>query len=128
MMKAAKPGEEISAFLICRSSRVAQIGLGCVPPFRPGRHHGLDRYSSAARHGRAGAQTESIRRDGVNGRRIHAAPLRPDPAFGKDRALQRNQATPCTARTLHRANQDGPFYAIKMSNRRFSSPMPHPDR
>ena len=33
MMKAAKPGEEIAAFLICDHRALRKYGLGCVPPF-----------------------------------------------------------------------------------------------
>src|SRR5260370_40363831 len=33
MMKAAKPGEEIAAFLICDPQTLRKYGLGCVPPF-----------------------------------------------------------------------------------------------
>ena len=42
MMKAAKPGEEIAAFLICDHRTLRKYGLGCVPPFPMpiGRHLG----------------------------------------------------------------------------------------
>src|SRR5262249_2462106 len=33
MMKAAKPGEEITAFLIADHRTLRKYGLGCVPPF-----------------------------------------------------------------------------------------------
>ena len=33
MMQAAKPGEEIAAFLICDHRALRRYGLGCVPPF-----------------------------------------------------------------------------------------------
>jgi hypothetical protein len=33
MVKAAKPGEEITAFLICDHRTLRKYGLGCVPPF-----------------------------------------------------------------------------------------------
>jgi hypothetical protein len=33
MMKAARPGEEIAAFLICDHRALRKYGLGCVPPF-----------------------------------------------------------------------------------------------
>ena len=40
MMKAARPGEEISAFLICDHRSLRKYGLGCVPPFpMPLRRH-----------------------------------------------------------------------------------------
>jgi len=42
MMKAARPGEEITAFLICDHKTLRKYGLGCVPPFPMpiGRHLG----------------------------------------------------------------------------------------
>ena len=42
MMKAAKAGEEITAFLICDHKTLRKYGLGCVPPFPMpiGRHLG----------------------------------------------------------------------------------------
>jgi hypothetical protein len=40
MVKAAKPGEEIAAFLICDHHALRKYGLGCVPPFpMPLGHH-----------------------------------------------------------------------------------------
>jgi len=40
MMKAAKPGEEITAFLLCDHRCLRKYGLGCVPPFpMPLGHH-----------------------------------------------------------------------------------------
>ncbi len=40
MMKAAKPNEEIAAFLICDHRALRKYGLGCVPPFpMPLRRH-----------------------------------------------------------------------------------------
>src|ERR1700760_2603478 len=40
MVKAAKPGEEISAYLICDHRTLRKYGLGCVPPFpMPIGHH-----------------------------------------------------------------------------------------
>src|SRR3984957_11374984 len=33
MMKAAKPGEEIAAYLVCDHLSLRKYGLGCVPPF-----------------------------------------------------------------------------------------------
>ncbi|MBN8983353.1 MAG: FAD-dependent oxidoreductase, partial [Rhizobiales bacterium] len=40
MVKAAKPGEEIAAFLICDHQSLRKYGLGCVPPFpMPLGHH-----------------------------------------------------------------------------------------
>src|SRR5258708_8134148 len=40
MMKAAKPGEEITAYLLCDHRTLRKYGLGCVPPFpMPLGHH-----------------------------------------------------------------------------------------
>ena len=40
MMKAAQPGEEITAYLVCDHRALRKYGLGCVPPFpMPLRHH-----------------------------------------------------------------------------------------
>ena len=40
MMKAATPGEEIAAWLVCDHRTLRKYGLGCVPPFpMPLRHH-----------------------------------------------------------------------------------------
>ena len=40
MVKAAKPGEEIAAFLVCDHRTLRKYGLGCVPPFpMPLGHH-----------------------------------------------------------------------------------------
>ena len=40
MVKAAKPGEEIAAFLLCDHRALRKYGLGCVPPFpMPLGHH-----------------------------------------------------------------------------------------
>ena len=33
MVKAAKPGEEIAAYLVCDHQTLRKYGLGCVPPF-----------------------------------------------------------------------------------------------
>ncbi|MGY4326671.1 succinate dehydrogenase/fumarate reductase flavoprotein subunit [Bradyrhizobium sp. LB7.2] len=40
MVKAAKPGEEIAAYLVCDHPTLRKYGLGCVPPFpMPTGHH-----------------------------------------------------------------------------------------
>jgi len=40
MMKAARPGEELAAWLVCDHRTLRKYGLGCVPPFpMPLRHH-----------------------------------------------------------------------------------------
>ena len=120
MMKAAKPGEEITAYLLCDHRALRKYGLGCVPPFpMPLRPSPQDRLSQA-RHdaGRTGrsnwhrpkgieATVTEFNASAVEGR---------DPAFGKgSRAYNRYQGdalhgpNPCIAPI-----KDGPFYAIKM--------------
>ena len=121
MMKAAKPGEEIAAYLVCDHRALRKYGLGCVPPFpMPLRPSSRDRLSQARRDaGRtrrpAPASTPRARGDG---RRVQQAPppTGRDPAFGKgSRAYNRYQGdalhgpNPCIAPIKH-----GPFYAIKM--------------
>src|SRR6476661_973794 len=45
MMKAAKPGEEIAAYLVCDHRTLRKYGLGCVPPFpMPLKRHLRDGY------------------------------------------------------------------------------------
>ena len=45
MMKAAKPGEEIAAYLVCDHGTLRKYGLGCVPPFpMPLERHLRDGY------------------------------------------------------------------------------------
>src|SRR5690348_3361784 len=40
MVKSARPGEEITAFLLCDHRALRKYGLGCVPPFpMPLGHH-----------------------------------------------------------------------------------------
>ena len=50
MVKAAKPGEEITAFLVIDHRSLRKYGLGCVPPFpMPLGHHLRPAISCAAR-------------------------------------------------------------------------------
>ncbi len=42
MVKAAKPGEEIAAYLVCDHKTLRKYGLGCVPPFPMPLGHHLD--------------------------------------------------------------------------------------
>jgi succinate dehydrogenase/fumarate reductase flavoprotein subunit len=120
MVKAAKPGEEITAFLVTDHRSLRKYGLGCVPPFpMPLGHHLRTGYlmrgaSLAGLANKAGidakafeATVAQLNREAAEGR---------DPAFGKgSRAYNRYQGD-----SLHGPNpciapiKDGPFYAIKM--------------
>jgi hypothetical protein len=120
MMKAAKPGDEIAAFLICDHKTLRKYGLGCVPPFPMpiGRHLGTGYLmrgdTLAALAGQAGIDaggleaTVTLFNSSAGGGH--------DAAFGKgSRAYNRFQGdaqhgpNPCIAPIEH-----GPFYAIKM--------------
>lgn len=120
MIKAAKPGEEIAAFLICDHKTLRKYGLGCVPPFpMPLGHHLQTGYlmrgdTLEALAAKAGidvkAFTETVKQFNAT------APLGHDPAFGKgSKAYNRYQGdamhgpNPCIAPI-----ENGPFYAIKM--------------
>ncbi|MEY9757260.1 FAD-dependent oxidoreductase [Bradyrhizobium yuanmingense] len=120
MIKAAKPGEEIAAFLVCDHKTLRKYGLGCVPPFpMPLGHHLKTGYlmrgdtleTLAAKAGiDAKAFAETVRQFNVT------APLGQDAAFGKgSKAYNRYQGdalhgpNPCVAPI-----ENGPFYAIKM--------------
>ncbi|KQT21083.1 MULTISPECIES: FAD-dependent oxidoreductase [Bradyrhizobium] len=120
MIKAAKPGEEIAAYLVCDHKTLRKYGLGCVPPFpMPLGHHLKTGYlmrgdtleALAAKAGiDAKAFTETVRQFNA------AAPLGHDAAFGKgSKAYNRYQGdalhgpNPCVAPI-----ENGPFYAIKM--------------
>ena len=69
MIKAAKPGEEIAAYLVCDHQTLRKYGLGCVPPFpMPLGHHLAHRLSHARRHARGARgegrhRCEGVRRD-----------------------------------------------------------------
>ncbi|MBW7967311.1 FAD-dependent oxidoreductase [Bradyrhizobium sp. BR 10261] len=120
MIKAAKPGEEIAAYLVCDHKTLRKYGLGCVPPFpMPLGHHLASGYlmrgdtleALAAKAGiDAKALAETVRQFNAT------APLGQDPAFGKgSKAYNRYQGdalhgpNPCVAPI-----ENGPFYAIKM--------------
>jgi len=120
MTKAAKPGEEIAAFLICDHKALRKYGLGCVPPFpMPTGHHLRTGYllrgaTLADLAATAGIDAKGLA-DTVAQFNAEAAEGR-DPAFGKgSRAYNRYQGdalhgpNPCVAPL-----KDGPFYAIKM--------------
>ena len=120
MMKAAKPGEEIAAFLICDHRTLRKYGLGCVPPFPMpiGRHLGTGYLM------RGGTLKALAARAGIDAGGLEATVTQfnasaadgQDPAFGKgSRAYNRFQGdalhgpNPCIAPMVR-----GPFYAIKM--------------
>jgi succinate dehydrogenase/fumarate reductase flavoprotein subunit len=120
MVKAAKPGEEISAFLVTDHRSLRKYGLGCVPPFpMPLGHHLSTGYlmrgaTLAELAGKAGIDAKAFEATVAqfNGLAVEGR----DPAFGKgSRAYNRYQGdalhgpNPCIAPI-----QDGPFYAIKM--------------
>lgn len=120
MMKAAKPGEEIAAFLLCDHRALRKYGLGCVPPFpMPLGHHLRTGYLK-----RGASLAELASRTGIDAKGLEATVAEfnktaadgQDPAFGKgSRAYNRYQGdalhgpNPCIAPI-----KDGPFYAIKM--------------
>lgn len=120
MIKAAKPGEEIAAYLVCDHQTLRKYGLGCVPPFpMPLGHHlntgylmrGETPEALAVKAGiDAKAFTETVKQFNAS------APLGHDAAFGKgSKAYNRYQGdamhgpNPCIAPI-----ENGPFYAIKM--------------
>lgn len=120
MVKAAKPSEEIAAFLVCDHKTLRKYGLGCVPPFPMALGHHLETgylmrgdtlEALAAKAGiDAEAFTEAVRQFNAT------APLGHDAAFGKgSKAYNRYQGdamhgpNPCVAPI-----ENGPFYAIKM--------------
>lgn len=120
MMKTAKPGEEIAAFLICDHPTLRKYGLGCVPPFpMPLGHHLKTGYLL-----RGNTLAELAAHAGINAKNFEATVAKfnataaegTDPDFGKgSRAYNRYQGdalhgpNPCVAPI-----QKGPFYAIKM--------------
>src|SRR3954454_8698671 len=120
MVKAAKPGEEIAAFLICDHSALRKYGLGCVPPFpMPISRHVSSGYLMRGDTLAALAATAGIDARGLEmtvAQFNATATSGYDPAFGKgSRAYNRFQGdalhgpNPCVAPIEH-----GPFYAIKM--------------
>ncbi|MCK1388014.1 FAD-dependent oxidoreductase [Bradyrhizobium sp. 21] len=120
MVKAARPGEEIAAFLVCDHETLRKYGLGCVPPFPMPLGHHLDTgylmrgdtlEALAAKAGiDAKAFAETVAQFNAT------APQGHDAAFGKgSKAYNRYQGdalhgpNPCVAPL-----ENGPFYAIKM--------------
>ena len=120
MVKAAKPGEEITAFLLCDHRALRKYGLGCVPPFpMPLGHHLRTGYLK-----RGATLAELAAQAGIDSNGLEATVAQfnataadgQDPAFGKgSRAYNRYQGdalhgpNPCIAPI-----KDGPYYAIKM--------------
>ena len=120
MVKAAKPGEEIAAFLICDHRALRKYGLGCVPPFpMPLGHHLKTGYLM-----RGATLNELARTAGIDAGNFEATVAEfnaeavngTDSRFGKgSRAYNRYQGdalrgpNPCIAPL-----EQGPFYAIKM--------------
>ncbi len=120
MMKAAKPGEDIAAFLVCDHRALRKYGLGCVPPFPMpvGRHIQSGYLKCGATLAELAMQTgidAKALETTINEFNAGAAEGR-DPTFGKgSRAYNRYQGdalhgpNPCVAPI-----KDGPFYAIKL--------------
>ena len=120
MMKAARSGEEIAAFLICDHKTLRKYGLGCVPPFpMPLGHHLETGYLKRGESIAALAAQAGIYPKGLEATitQFNAEATRgQDSAFGKgSRAYNRFQGdalhgpNPCIGPVEH-----GPFYAIKM--------------
>ncbi|MFL6817505.1 MAG: FAD-dependent oxidoreductase [Bradyrhizobium sp.] len=120
MVKAARPNEEIAAYLICDHRTLRKYGLGCVPPFpMPLRRHLRDGYLMRGDTLQALAMRAGIDKAGLQASVAKfnaAAASGQDAEFGKgSRAYNRFQGdalhgpNPCVAPIEH-----GPFYAIKM--------------
>ena len=94
MMKAAKPGEEIAAYLLCDHRALRKYGLGCVPPFpMPLRHHLATGYLK-----RGTTLAELADRTGIDPKGLEAtvAEFNASAAEGRDPSLARDRA-PITA-------------------------------
>jgi len=120
MVKAAKPGEAIAAFLICDHRALRRYGLGCVPPFPlPIGHHLRSGYLKRGADLAALARAAGIDAKGLASTIAAfnaAAADGHDPLFGKgSRAYNRYMGdalhgpNPCVAPLTH-----PPFYAIKL--------------
>lgn len=120
MVKAAKPGEEIAAYLVCDHKTLRKYGLGCVPPFpMPLGHHLRTGYlmrgdTLEALAAKAGIDAKTF--TGTVAQFNATAQQGHDAAFGKgSKAYNRYQGdamhgpNPCVAPL-----ENGPFYAIKM--------------
>jgi succinate dehydrogenase/fumarate reductase flavoprotein subunit len=120
MVKAAKPGEEIAAYLVCDHRTLRKYGLGCVPPAPMG----IGRFLRTGYLKRGATLEQLATQSGIDANALaktvaafnnDAAEGR-DPAFGKgSRAYNRymgdalHAPNPCIA-PIERA----PFYAIKL--------------
>lgn len=120
MVKAAKPGEEIAAWLVCDHHALRKYGLGCVPPFPMP----LGRHLKSGYLKRGETLQDLAAATGIDAKGLAATVARfnadaergQDPAFGKgSRAYNRYQGdalhgpNPCIAPIAR-----GPFYAIKL--------------
>lgn len=120
MVKAAKPNEEIAAFLVCDHKTLRKYGLGCVPPFpMPLGHHLRTGYLLRGETPEALAAKAGIDAKGFaeTVAQFNAGAAQgQDAAFGKgSKAYNRYQGdarhgpNPCVAPL-----ENGPFYAVKM--------------
>jgi succinate dehydrogenase/fumarate reductase flavoprotein subunit len=120
MMKAAKPGEEVAAWLVCDHRALRQYGLGAVPPFPMP----IGRYLNSGYLIKGNTLEELAGKAGIDASGFattvaqfnNTAAEGRDPAYGKgSRAYNRYQGdanhgpNPCVAPI-----EQGPFYAIKM--------------
>ncbi|UFS76803.1 FAD-dependent oxidoreductase [Tardiphaga sp. 37S4] len=120
MMKAAKPGEEIAAWLVCDHRALRQYGLGAVPPFPMP----IGQYLNSGYLIKGNTLEELAGKAGIDAAGFvttvakfnNTAAEGRDPAYGKgSRAYNRYQGdanhgpNPCVAPI-----EQGPFYAIKM--------------
>ena len=115
MVKAAKPGEEITAYLVCDHRALRKYGLGCVPPFpMPLSHHLETGYLK-----RGATLAELADRTGIDRQGLEAtiaefnAPAAEgrDPASARARApITATRAMRCKARThVSRRSRMGHF-------------------
>ncbi|WPO40835.1 FAD-dependent oxidoreductase [Tardiphaga sp. 42S5] len=120
MMKAAKPGGEIAAWLVCDHRALRQYGLGAVPPFPMP----IGQYLNSGYLIKGNTLEELAAKAGIDAGGFvttvaqfnNTAAEGRDPAYGKgSRAYNRYQGdanhgpNPCVAPI-----EQGPFYAIKM--------------
>ena len=120
MMKAAKPGEEVAAWLVCDHRALRQYGLGAVPPFPMP----IGQYLNSGYLIKGNTLEELAGKAGIDAGSFvttvaqfnNTAAEGRDPAYGKgSRAYNRYQGdanhgpNPCVAPI-----EQGPFYAIKM--------------
>ena len=134
MMKAAKPGEEIAAFLLCDHRALRKYGLGCVPPFpMPLGHHLRTGYLK-----RGATLAELAAQAGIDAKGLEAtvAAFNKTAADGQDpgirQGLARLQPLPgrCAAwpQPLHRADQGRTVLRDQNGDRRSRHLCRHQDR